>query len=492
MATKPTTRGDVLHLTIAQAVDSGLRLLVPVFLVRILSQDEFGEYRLFWLLANSLVLILPLGISRSLLFFLPRSSDEERRRYLCQTTAYLAMVILPVSVVLVWAPQWLPDNIATLTDPQWVLGAFTLVWFVSSLITILPNADRNIVWQKWAIIGLAVTRSLCVLGTAYWTRDLDKIFISLLAFVVIQAMVFVYYVAGHYGMKLVMPTGASIRRQVTYAIPFGLSGSLSNARPKIEQWIVAFLFAPGSLAIMSIAGGFSGILKILRTSVGSVLLPKMSKTHAGGDVMRSLALNNRGNIAIAYLIFPIVVCVWVYAESLVTILYTAQYLEAVPLIRIYSVTMILMSVELATVLLIYEQGPFVAKTSGSILLFSAVLSYIGATRYGLPGVVIGSVIGTFFNRIINFRKAASVLKVPFSKVQDWPTLGKLLAAAILSGGISRLAVEFIGVSDKPFLAILAGAPLLGISFLLLTFIFRVHWVLLSMLGRATWPDVRAS
>ena len=96
MAGKSTTRGDVMQLAIGNAFDSGLRLVMPIVLVRILDQEQFGGYRLFWLIANTLTMLVPLGMSRSLLYFLPRSNAKEQAAFVSQTIVYLTVACLPI------------------------------------------------------------------------------------------------------------------------------------------------------------------------------------------------------------------------------------------------------------------------------------------------------------------------------------------------------------------------------------------------------------
>ena len=213
----------------------------------------------------------------------------------------------------------------------------------------------------------------------------------------------------------------------------------------------------------------------------------MSSSHAAGDPLRSLELNNRGNIAICSLIFPIVAFIWMNAPPLVELLYTADYLEAVPIVRVYSLSMVLMSVELATVLMIYEQGRFVARVSGGILIGAAILSYLGAVRFGLIGVAAGSMIGTLLNRLINFNRAAKVLGVPFSQVQDWPTLARLLGAAAGAGVAAGYLTDYLAPAAGLIVTLTVAAALTGVAYLLLARLLRVDWIFHCLLGRKPWP-----
>ena len=229
----------------------------------------------------------------------------------------------------------------------------------------------------------------------------------------------------------------------------------------------------------------------MRSSVGSVLLPKMSETQAAGDARRALELNNRGNLSIGFLIYPFIVFIWVYATPLVSFLYTDAYLDAVPLVRIFSLNMLVTSVELATVLLIYEQGRFVMLVSAGILVFAGLLSYVGALTFGLPGVVIGGLVGTIVARSLNFGRAAKVLGIRFRELQDWPTLGRLLLAAIVAGAIA-VGVTNLLPTSLAVVHVIAGAAVLGTAYLALIFLLQVAWVPLCMLGRHAWPGSASS
>jgi O-antigen/teichoic acid export membrane protein len=491
MPEKDTTRGDVVRLTIAKITDASISLFIPIVLVRVLVPSEYGDYRLFWLLASSVALLVPMGMSRSLLFFLPRSEQAEQSYFVGQTLFYLAVVTLPVAIILSSGAAWLPSRVSGLTDRDWLLGAFVFLWVVSSLVMTLPNADRDIRWQARATIGLALTRGGLVLGTAIMTSSLQALFVALLVFSIIQFLLLIYYILGRHRQVLRRPKRSLFVRQLGYALPFGISGILAQGRNYVEQWIVVALFAPAALAEISIALSLSGALQILRQSVGNVLIPKMSRAQAEGDKARSLELNNRGNIAISLLMFPIAAFICVFANPIIDLLFTAQYESAVPVLRVYTLSMILMSVELATVLTIYEQGRFVAKVSAAALVISATVSYFGATLYGLPGVAAGGVVGTLFTRLINYNRAASLLGVRFANLQDWRTLAKTLIAAIVSSIVAYYVATNGMAKMGSFWRLATGGVAMMLSFGALLFLLRIHWIPLCMVGRRSWPKMPA-
>lgn len=485
MKKKRTTRGDAITLTVATGIKSLVQLLTPIVLVRLLDQTEFGEFRVFWLVANTSTLLLSLGMARSLLYFLPRSSEEERGRFVSQTAFYFLGVSLLASLVLIGGERWLSADIAGLTEPTWVLAAFVFLWVASVPVRYLPNADQNVSWQAGAIVVIALLRAATVLGTAIVFRDIQAVFYGLLVWSALQFAILGYYVATRYGLRLRVPTVSAVVEQFSFAAPFGLSQTLAGARRTVAQWIVVFLFSPASLAVFAIGTSFNAVLRLIRSSLGNVLLPKISKSQASGDMERAVSLNNRGNVAIFVLICPVLCWLWLYAEPVIRLMYTDAYVDAVPVLRVYLGVLLVMSIELGSVLMVLRQGQFVLLVSIGVLTLASVASFIGGNALGLYGVALGSLIGEVVGRAVNFARVSSQLGIPIRQLQDWATLIRALAAGILASVIAAYATDWLAI-DHDLAVAITGAAIIGISYAILAWTFGLSWLLPILTGRARW------
>jgi O-antigen/teichoic acid export membrane protein len=145
-----------------------------------------------------------------------------------------------------------------------------------------------------------------------------------------------------------------------------------------------------------------------------------------------LALNSRANAIVALLVFPLLAFAFVFAEPLISFIYTPQYLEAVPVMRLYIVALVAFVVELNSILLLLKQGPFAARVNAAVLLLALPLSYGGALVWGLPGAALGSVTAVFVERAISLARISRLVGIPVSRLQDWATLAGLLVAAAIS------------------------------------------------------------
>src|SRR5258708_37253550 len=83
-----------LSLGAANAFDYALQFLLPVVLVRCLEPDAFGQYRLLWLAAGTVMAIVTQAMAGSLYYFLPRSDAVAKRLYITQTLVFLSAAAL--------------------------------------------------------------------------------------------------------------------------------------------------------------------------------------------------------------------------------------------------------------------------------------------------------------------------------------------------------------------------------------------------------------
>ena len=67
---------------------------IPMVLARVLLPASYGTFKQAWLLSNTLFLVLPLGLTQSLVYFVPREPGRTRfwvTNALLGTTALFAM-----------------------------------------------------------------------------------------------------------------------------------------------------------------------------------------------------------------------------------------------------------------------------------------------------------------------------------------------------------------------------------------------------------------
>ena len=452
-----------LSLGTANAIDYALQFLLPMVLTRTLDPHSFGQYRMLWLAIMTLMAFAPMNMAASLYYFLPRSDRPTQRLFVNQTMLWLAFA----GIACAWAVSgWNPVLPSAVKDieagHEFVVPAFAMLWVFASMLDILPTAEERVSWQARVIVGLSALRAVGLSAAAILTHDLTAVIWVLAAFTLVKAALLVGYVHRHHGLGAPWFRRETFSQQVRQAAPFAASGALHGFRQQADQWIAAALFSVAQFASFSIAAVLAPLVQICRQSVNNVFLPSMSRMQSAGDMQGVLALNCRANCMVALLVYPMLAFAFVFAEHVITLIYTASYLDAVPVLRLYIVGLVAFVVELVSVLFVMKQGPFAAKVNGIVLVIAVPLSLAGAMRWGLPGAALGSVVAIYAERVLSLRKIAALTQTPVRHLQGWGTLAGILGAAAIAAGCAGLALHWTHWKPLPTLA--AGGVVLALTY----------------------------
>lgn len=440
----------------SNAFDYAMQFLLPVVLVRYLSGDDFGQYRLLWLAITTVTGVLPLAMPQALYYFLPRSDRDERRLYVHQTLLFLVLAGVLGGWLISAANPLQPPAIADLNRFGWIAPALLAAWCITKLLDMLPTIDERVEWQAAMTMGLAALRTVSLAAGAWLTQDLTVLIWLLLAITLFKIVLLLHYIARMHGLGGSWFGWRQIVDQFRHAAPFGISSSLFILRSQADQWVAATLFAVHSFAAFTIAAVLGPMINLCRMSVNHAFLPEMSRLQAAGDVGGMLALNSRANAMVGRLVFPFLAIAFVFAEEMVTVVYTANYLEAAAVMRVYIFGFAVLVVELFSITFLLREGAFALRLNLWMLAASIAVSWGGAKLFGLPGAAVGSAAVLFLDRFATLQRIAARVGIPIRRLQDWRTLG-MQAVFAFAGGLAAWAAshEYLGDS-RPLIRLIAG------------------------------------
>jgi len=444
-----------------KALDNALQFLLPVVLVRCLDTATFGEYRLFWLSISTVMALATLSMPGALYYFLPRSDAPARRLYIHQTLAFLAVTGLASAFIVSPLDPWLPATMQPLMEYGALMPAFIALWVTSSLLDFLPTIEERIPLQAFATISLAIARAVLVAGGAWLTADMGIILWLLLATVLLKFALLIAYIGRFHGWRRPWFKPAVFAGQIRYTAPFGLSSACYVLRSQADQWVAASLFSLHSFASFSIAAILGQVVNIFRTSVGEAFMPSMSRMEAAGDAKSMMEMNARANAMVAMLLLPVFGFVFAFAEDIVSLVYTASYMNAASVMRVYIVGLAALVVELSSVLQLLRQGMFALGMNVLVLACSVPLSWYGGVELGLAGAAAGSVSALYLDRIIVLRRIAAVTGVPVRSQQHWQSLGGSFAWSAAAAFAAWLAVHYFFADAPHIVRLFVGAAVLA-------------------------------
>jgi len=453
-----------LSLGTVKVFDQALNFLLPVVLVRCLDAATFGEYRLLWLAVGTVMSVATLNMGGSLYFFLPRAEPRHKRIRVHNTLVYFALAgIASGLAVSPWNPL-LPAPMQPLAQYGALVPAFVALWVAATLLDYLPTIEERIRWQAYATLSASGLRALLVAAAAWASGDLRAVLWLLLAAVLIKLALLLAYVRIHHGLGRPWFERATFSEQLRYSAPFGVSAGLFSLRGQSDQWVAASLFALSSFAAFTIAALVGQVVHIFRHSVMEAFLPTMSRMEAAGDVHGMLQLNARANVMVGTLLYPLLAFAFAFAEDIITIVYTAAYVQAGPVMRVYIAGMVAMVIEIGSIVLLLRQGPFALKVNVAALAVSVAVSWTAAHYLGLAGAACGSVLAVYLDRAIMLRRVARHTGVAFGALQNWRALAWALGSAAASAALAWMFVEHLLEGRGPLTRLVAGAAILATAY----------------------------
>jgi O-antigen/teichoic acid export membrane protein len=443
-------RQSVLTLSFSNAVEMAVQVLLPIVLVRLLSEADFGLYRTLWLIAFTCSGTLALGMPGSLYYFLPRLNKSQSSSFLLQTAGFMLLVS---GVAAVGTAAFVAMN-----ESGQAIGVsaivFVFLWVFASLLDYVFNAHQAAATQAKVNLSFAVLRVILVLGSALIFKDWAAVMAAQLILVALKGTVCALSVA-HFARPVVKPTRETMLEQGRYSLPFGISTGLYLLRGRVDQWLVASLFTVTQFGLYSIASIFTPIQSLVRMTINQVVLPEMSRMQSQSNDGEMQALNRRCNLAVGLLMFPMLAFLATWAEPILSLLFTDRYNAAAPVLRVYLLGMLIESIEVAWIMVAMRQGRFMMINDAIALPISIAAAYLGAKVFGLPGAAAGGIAGVVAAQIILYRRCSKLTGLPLSGIQDWPGLARIALASVLAALVS-FGTRWLGLQVPLFFQLLVA------------------------------------
>jgi O-antigen/teichoic acid export membrane protein len=456
-------RSSALTLAFAGGIEYGLQLVVPIVLAHRLDPTVFGQYRFLWLLAGTVLAIAPAFMPQALFYLLPRAEPGQRRLLIGNVLVYLAFVACLVGVVAIGWNSIFPAAADSLFfETAGISTIFLSLWMAASLLDVLPSAEGRARWQSGAIIAMAVLRALLLAGAAIVASDIFGMVSAMLAVAVVKLMVLAYYLYSRQERLSWQVIG--IKNQLAYCVPFAIGNTLFLLQLQADQWVVASMLTPAQYAVFSIAAVMLPIASLIRRAVNTALMPALNSAHAQGNFPEIRRLIATTNASSAIFLLPISGLLLVILPDFVCLVYTCRYIEAVPIMRVYLISLIAAAFAVGHVLPALGKGRFAAINSACCLVLSVFSSIVGVHQFGMIGAALGSVLSLAVGELWSVQVVSRTLGVSMRQLQAW----RALAPVFLSTGTAVVAVAMLGnfVSGTAFTMLLLNGTVYSAVFVI--------------------------
>jgi O-antigen/teichoic acid export membrane protein len=326
-------------------------------------------------------------------------------------------------------------------------------------------------------------RTTALIVSAYISRDVMTVIRTLIVVEFVKCLFVFAMLRGVWTRRL---DRALLREQLRFIVPLGSAVVLGLVNHQFANLFISIKMGVERLALYRIGGQQIPVMGIVRSSVMDVLFPEMAQI---GDAER-LHLWRRANVIFCFVVFPVYAVFFCYAHIFIETLFTAEFIAAVPLFRIYLTLMVIQSFEMGTPLRAINQNKYfifgsVLGLSINIGLILLLFRPIGFIAPALSFIVAELATTAYLaNRILHF------YRIPLRGLFLWKRIFTILCCAALA---LPALVAGLWIDLDPVVRAVSFSILYLVVYYIAIRRFRIAEVelLVDKLG-SRWRDMRAS
>jgi O-antigen/teichoic acid export membrane protein len=445
---------------------------VPVILTRIFSQAEFGTYKQLFLIYSTFYLIAPFGMAESLFYFLPAAPRHEGR-FVANSMWFLALTG-SCSIALITAGRWQLSRWLSNTDlaaySPWI-GLVLVLMMISGVLEIAMIARRRYALaSSWYGVS-DVLRAAFLVVPAVVTRRLDALLVGAVVFALLRVIAAVVYLGRSFDGDF-RPDLGILRRQLAYALPFGVAVVVGVCQANLHQYVVSHEFDAATFAIYSVGCLQVPFVDFVMTSASNVMMVRMTEDLRYNRIHHLLEVWHESLRHLALILVPLVGLLLVTSDKLIVLLFTERYADSVPVFRIWSLAILLAPFMTDGALRVYAETRFLLVLNTLQLAFIALLLHWAIAAFQLPGAVLITLAAAVLAKALALERVARRLNVQVGALLPWRLLAGITAAATIAGYTARLVARGSWLPLLPML-ILQSVAYGGVY---LIFVWQSDWL----------------
>ena len=310
-------------LTASKFVAAALSIALPVLLVRLMPQTEYGIFKEAFLFVSTTTqhrnvrrrherVLLYAAVSGA------RRADRPQHPglQLCggMDSADRSRVF----------PQVLHFLFRTdaLTPLALLLGFLVLLTLTSGLVQQIPVAMQDVRYSTIFIVGTQIARVILFAGAALWFRSVKSILIAAVVNQMLSVAVLIWYVDVRFPRFWMHFDWPFFKEQLAYALPYGAVGMMWSSRKILDNYFVSHSLGPKEFAIYAVGWVDVPLLTLALESVVSVMIVRISSLQKEDRKADIRYITASATNQLAAIQFPLFAMLFVAGHDLIVLLYT--------------------------------------------------------------------------------------------------------------------------------------------------------------------------
>jgi len=466
---RESTFGPAVLLMTGRAIASAATLLIPVILVRIFDQHDYGTYRQLFLVFMTLYPVALIGLSDSLYYFIPLDPGAAGRYV---ANALLGLFLVGgLSLTALWALRydvaaWLQNP--ALADSLGAIGWFLLFSLAATVLEIVLIARKRYSWATASYVLSDLVRAAFFVIPALLVPSLRTLMLGAVAFAAVRLLAALLLLRRELGGSL-RPDLALLPAQIAYAAPFALYVLVEILQSTYHQYAVSWSFDAATFALYSVGCFQVPLVDFLATPASSVMMVRMSEELREGRPDEALAIWLDITRKLALVFFPMVALLMASSREVIVFFFTERYAASAPIFAVWVTTIALSSIQTDGVLRVLAQVPFLFHVNLVRLALIVLLTGPLLTAFGLVGPVLSTLLAIVAGKTLHLIRIKRELRLSAGALLPWRSLAATLAVSAVAA-LPALAIHR-ALAAPPLVMLSAQTAAFALTYLALAFAF---------------------
>jgi len=434
MKKDPSLKSQASAIFIGSLAGTIFQLLIPVIIVRLISQEDFGIFRQFTLVAGTFTGLLGMGYSSSLYYFYPTTDWNGKQKIIQQTQLLLTFNLLLFIILFYFYGEEILTylNFKNFIVVKWLVVLCVVLDLLSSGVVNIFTLEKNTLLNKIYPPIEKIVRFFIFLIIILLIPGFKGPIIALIVFVGLRLVYYLIHILP-YLKKIYKVDLGLMKQQLVYSLPFGLALILNLISNKFDKFFINQYITPEEFAIYSIAFLSIPVLKQFYRSVNNVVVPEISIYMKNNKIIEATKLWQKTVDKISGITIPAVILFWILAKEIITILYTVEYVEAANYYRIFILMFFVSMFSQEIILRGSHKTKYILVSNIIGAIITIVVGFFIIQRMGLYGAIITALVGTVTPMIISLNFERRIMNLKIHNWVNWKKMGLNFFSSLLVG-----------------------------------------------------------
>ena len=218
------------------------------------------------------------------------------------------------------------------------------LWIIAGLLETFPVVNQEFRLATVFIVGSQLTRAALMLSSLAIFSTVRAMILAAIIHSLLQTCALFWY------LEIRLPRfwrafdWELLVSQIRYAAPLGVAGALYAFQSDLHDYVVSRRFGTAIFAVYSIGCADLPLIGILLESAASVMIGRVSELQLANNTEEIIAVTARVARKLSAVFFPVYAFLMVTGRELITVMYTAKFLDAWPIFAVNCTILLLIPI----------------------------------------------------------------------------------------------------------------------------------------------------